>query len=202
MKFVALSALIGIALIAMTGMAMAAAPTPLPGQALVQSTLDAVKALPAANGNPKQRRQLLDTIDNSLALDLIAEQALGPQWGKLKQSERRRFVALFTEALEKVAYPKAGVFLNAVKITFLADSQKGDSESVRTMIERGESTKAPLIFEVVKRGTRSQIVEVVVDGQSIVKGIEFRFQTMIKEQGYPKLVEELQKRIAAADKGA
>ena len=56
--------------------------TPSPGQLVVQNTLDAVKALPAAKGNPRTRRKLLDTIDNSIALDLIAEHSLGAQWAK------------------------------------------------------------------------------------------------------------------------
>ena len=185
-----------------TGAVAAAQPTLSPGQAVVQSMLDSVKALPAAKGNPKEQRKLLDTIDNSLALDLIAEKSLGPQWAKLKQSERRRFVALFTQALEKVAYPKAGVFLNDMKLSFLANVSKPDSESVRTMISKGDTMKAPLFFELARRGTRWQIVDVIVDGQSIAGGVEFRIQNMVKEQGYPKLVEELQKQIAAADKAS
>src|SRR5258708_2326108 len=103
------------------GAVVAAAPTLSPGRAVVQATLDSAKALPASKADPKARRKLLDTIDNSIALDLIAEQSLGPQWAKLKQSERRRYVALLTEAFEKLAFPEAGAFLNGVTVTILAD---------------------------------------------------------------------------------
>lgn len=198
----ALAAFIGVTMAVTARMAGATEPTPSPGEALVRSTIDSVKALPASKGQPKVRRKLLDSIDSAMALDLLAEQALGKQWAKLAGSERRRFVALFTEALEKLAYPRAAAFLSQVELTFLGDERKGSSEIVRTMVAKGDNAKAPVVFDVAKRGIRWQIIDVTVDGESLSKAVAARIQQTLKKGSYKKLVEELHKRVAEADKAS
>jgi len=63
---------------------------------VVRGAIASIKALPATKRNPAARRELLDAIDNALALDFLAKQALGPQWVKLSEVERRHFVAIYS----------------------------------------------------------------------------------------------------------
>lgn len=158
-----------------------------------------MKALPASEGHPDTRRKLLDSIDNSLALDALAQQSLGPQWDKLSAAERHRFVALLTESLEKLAFPRAAVPLSQVKVTYLGAEKQGATEVVRTVIAKDGGGKLPVDFTLVPRGKRWQITEVMIDGTSITKVVSMRIQNAVQKEGYQKVVEELQKQVAFVD---
>lgn len=170
-----------------------------PGEAVVRGAIDSMKALPATKSQPETRRKLLDSIDNALALDLLAKQAIGPQWAKLSEVERRRFVTIFSESLEKLAFPRAAAALSQVKMSYLGNDQKASAEVVRTTIARGDGGKVPLDFNVVQRGARWQITDVTMDGISLSKAVASRIQQALDKEGYQKLIEELQKRVAEAD---
>jgi ABC-type transporter MlaC component len=172
-----------------------------PGEAVVRGAIDSLKALPATKGQPDAQRKLLDSIDNALALDLLARQALGPQWAKLNEVERRRFMATFTASLEKLAFPRAAVALSQIKVTYLGDDKKGSAGVVRTTIAKDDGGKVPVDFVVARRGARWQITDVTMDGESLSKAVSTRIQGALNQEGYQKLVEELQKRVAEADAG-
>jgi ABC-type transporter MlaC component len=170
-----------------------------PGEAVVRGAIDSMKALPAAEGHPEARRKLLDSLDSALALDLLAKQALGPQWAKLSEAERRHFVAIFTESLEKLAFPRAAAALAQVKVTYLSEAGKDSTEVVHTTIANDQGGQMPIDFEVAKRGNRWQIVDARIDGTSIAQEVSTRVQNALQSDGYQKLVEELQMQIRRAD---
>lgn len=193
-----LMAVAGVCAALMTMMTAPSAGAASPGEAVVRGAIDSMKALPATDGHPKAQRVLLDSIDNSLALDLLAQEALGPQWDKLSATERHHFVTVFTESLEKLAYPRAAAALSAVRVNYLGTQKQGAGEVVRTAIANEGGGQMPLDFAVVRRGTRWQITDAMMDGMSLSKVVSTRIQQSLQEQGYKKLVEDLQTQNASA----
>ena len=171
-----------------------------PSEAVVRGAIDSMRALPATKGHPEAQRKVLDAIDNALALDLLARQALGPQWDKLSVAERRHFIAVFTQSLEKIGFPRAAAMLSQVKVNFVGTDKTAATEVVRTTIAlEGGGGQMPIDFAVARRGAGWQIVDASVDGTSISKAVSTRIQAAVQSEGYQKLVEELQKQVALAD---
>jgi ABC-type transporter MlaC component len=189
------AATICAAVVMMTGLTARAAS---PAEAVVRGAIDSMKALPATEGHPGARRILLDSIDNSLALDLLAQQALGAQWGKLGVAERHHFVAVFTESLEKLAYPRAAAALSAVKVNYIGTDKQASGEVVRTVIANEGGGQMPIDFEVARRGARWQITDAMMDGMSLSKVVSTRIQQSLQDQGYQKMLDELQHQNAMA----
>ena len=165
---------------------------------VVRDTIAAMKKLPDSR-DPQARRKLLNSIDNSLALDLLAKQALGAQWGKLTPPERDNFVALFTESLEKLAFPRAASALAEVQVTYSGESDSASADVVHSEISRADGGKVPIDYRLAKRQSRWQIIDVTMDGQSLAKEVSTRIQSAIHSEGYPKLVAELRKQITQTD---
>ena len=171
-----------------------------PGEIVVRGAINSMKALPASDGHPEARRRLLDSIDNALALDLLASQALGPQWDKLSIEERRRFQAVFTRSLETLAFPRAAAALSLVKVNYLDAEPKPSAEVVRTTLGDASAGTVPLDFMVARRGTRWQITDVMMDGESLSKVVsDADSERGYETEGYQKLIEELQKQNTLAD---
>jgi phospholipid transport system substrate-binding protein len=171
-----------------------------PAEAVVRGAIDSMRSLPTTKGHPGAQRKVLDSIDSALALDLLAKQALGPQWDKLSAAERRHFVSVFTESLEKIGFPRAAAMLSQVKVNFVGSDKMASTEVVRTTITNaGGGGQMPVDYEVARRGARFQIVDAKVDGTSIAQAVSTRIQAAVRDEGYQKLVQELQKQVALAD---
>ena len=109
-------------------------------------------------------------------------------------------MAVFTQSIEKIGFPRAAAALSQVKVNYLGSAEnKASTAIVRTTIGRDDGGKVPIDFTVARRGPRWQIIDVVMDGQSLPDAVTKRFQVVMREKGYPKLVEELEKQIAHAD---
>ncbi len=174
-----------------------------PAQEVVRGAIDSMRTLPSTAGHPTAQRKLLDSIDNALALDLLAKQALGPQWDKLSAPERQHFVAIFTQSLEKLAFPRAAAALSEVKVNYVGENLKTASTVlVKTSMTNEGGGQLPMDFDVVERGARWQIVDVVMDGASLSNVMATRIQSSLANEGYQKLVEELQGQISRADGGS
>lgn len=174
-----------------------------PAQEVVRGAIDSMRNLPSTAGHPTAQRKLLDSIDNALALDLLAKQALGPQWDKLSAPERQHFVAIFTQSLEKLAFPRAAAALSEVKVNYVGENLKTASTVlVKTSMTNEGGGQLPMDFDVVERGARWQIVDVVMDGASLSNVMATRIQSSLANEGYQKLVEELQGQISRADGGS
>jgi phospholipid transport system substrate-binding protein len=170
-----------------------------PAEAVVRGAIASMKALPATAGEPAAQRKVLNSIDNALALDLLAKQALGPQWDKLSKTEQHRFVDVFTRSLEKIGFPPAAATLSQVKVNYLGSSNQGSEEVVRTAIANEGGGQMPIDFHLIRRGSRWQIVDAVADGMSLSGAISTRIQNAVTSEGYQKMLEELQTQVSAAD---
>jgi len=90
--------------------------------------------------------------------------------------------------------------LSQVKVSLLRGDKKSASvELVRTTIGNEGGGQLPTDFVLAKRGARWQIIDVVVDGESIAKAVSTRIHDALQKEGYQKLVEDLQKQVAQAD---
>lgn len=178
-----------------------AATVPGPGEAVVRRAIDSMRQL-ADSKDPAGKRKILDTIDRSLGVDSLAKSALGPQWDKLERSERVKFVALFTRALEKLAYPRAAQALKALDVSYKGEETKPSGHLVRTVIAKADGGKIQVNYLVAEEAGRWRINDVDLDGESLSQAVSARIQAALRQDGYPKLVADLSKRVAQTDSAA
>ncbi len=79
---------------------------------------------------------------------------------------------------------------------------KGILTLVRTTLGDASAGTVPLDFMVARRGTRWQITDVMMDGESLSKVVSAQIQNAVQTEGYQKLIEELQKQNTLAEAGA
>src|SRR5581483_5496524 len=85
-----------------------------------------------------QRRKLDESIDESLAIEKLSQQALGAQWSKLDRSERAHFMSLIKDLLEKIAYPNAALFFSGFKVNFVGEETHSADKVVKTAVSRSD----------------------------------------------------------------
>lgn len=171
-----------------------------PGEAVVRTAIDSMRQLASSN-DAAARRKILDSIDRTLAVEAIAKSALGPQWDKLDRPERSRFIALFTQALEKLAYPRAAQALSTLDVSYLGEDTRPAGHLVRTIIAKADGGRLQVNYLVDEEAGRWRIRDVDLDGESLSRAVTTRIQGALKQDGYPKMVADLRKRVQQSDSG-
>jgi ABC-type transporter MlaC component len=146
--------------------------------------------------DPEERDKLVASIDASLAIQRLSQQALGAQWGKLDSKERTHFVTLVTQLLEKIAYPNAARFFSGFQVKVLGEDAEGSRHIVRTLVSRPDGGSVAIDYILEPTDGRWVIVDVILDRQSLVASMTSQIQATLKASSYRDLVGQMQARLA------
>jgi ABC-type transporter MlaC component len=146
--------------------------------------------------DPEEREKLVTSIDGSLAIQRLSQQALGAQWSKLDSRERTHFVALVTQLLEKIAYPNAARFFSSFQVKVLGEDAEGGRRTVRTLVTRTDGGAVAIDYILEPTDGRWVIVDVILDHQSLVASMTSQIQATLKASSYRGLVDQMQARLA------
>ena len=144
-----------------------------------------------------ERRKLLErVIAGRFDYREMARRSLPKQWKVLTGAEQKEFVDLFQSFLS-ASYADKIEGYSGEKVQYLSERLEGDYAEVRTKLV-SEKTEIPIDYRLMGRAGEWFVYDVVADGISLVKNYRSQFDKIIRESGYPDLVEELRKKSKEA----
>lgn len=132
-------------------------------------------------------RMLADAFDFRSA----AELALGQYWHTRTAAERREFVPLFADLLERsyVSQVRSRLKVDgSLKIAYLRESIDGKYATVQTVIRREGREDVPFDYRMIRRGKRWLVRDVVIDGMSLVENYRAQFAKTIQASSFRQLI--------------
>jgi len=162
----------------------------------VKSAIDRVFVTvgnPALRGDEKivERRAAMRKIaDEILDFDEIARRSLGRYWLPLSEVQRKEFVGLFEDLLERSYIPKIELY-GGEKILYGGERVDGDLATVSTKIITKNSNAVPIDYRLLKHGERWMIYDISIEGISLVSNYRTQFNKIIQTSGYDGLVEKM-----------
>ncbi len=130
-----------------------------------------------------------------------AELALGREWQARTPEEREEFVQLFADLFERSyvlrVASKASV-KGGLRVRFLDESVDRDAATVRTALVSRDGGEILLDYQMIKRGERWMIRDVVLEGVSLVANYRAQFHSVIQGRSYPELVARMKAKTAEA----
>jgi len=149
-----------------------------------------------ASGKGEVRREAIRRVTDALFdWEETARQSLGPHWRQRTDAERRQFVALFRELLERTYLSKIELY-SGEKISYVGDSVDGDMATVRTVMLTKKQQEVPIDYRMLRRGNRWLVYDVAVEGVSLVSNYRGQFNDIIRTASYPALVRKMEAKIA------
>ncbi len=145
-----------------------------------------------------QRDKLVASIDSSLAIEKLSQQALGAKWSKLDSTEHKRFVTLVRQLLEKIAYPNAAQFFSGFTVKFTGEEAHSPSRIVKTIVNRSDGGAVSIDYVLAQSDGRWVIDDVLLDRQSLAASVTSQIQATLKASSYQGLVAQMEKRLAQA----
>ena len=181
-----------IASLALTSPAGAGEPT-----AQVRAVIDQVLAIqndPALQGPQHEDRRAVDikrVIAQSFNFNAMARQSLGREWDRLSPPQRQEFTEVLQDLFQD-SYGKLVLgFLKRETIRYGAERGEGEGATVKTVIERLAREQIPVDYRLWRSGGKWDIVDVVIDGVSIVETYRSQFIKIIRSASYDALLRKM-----------
>jgi phospholipid transport system substrate-binding protein len=192
---IAMLIVVGIWLIAILPLSAASATeNPRPAEAVVRQMIDSIRKLRTTEDRTS-RSKLISSIDDSLALDSLSQQALGAEWGKLDGAQRDEFLHLIRELLEKLAYPKASEFFADLDVQFGHEQAQGARRIVPTTVKRSEGGAVSITYVLQRTHGQWQVVDINLDGQSLAQSVTGQIQAVLRQGSYQSLIDQMKARL-------
>ena len=155
----------------------------------VFSTL-ADPALKAPDKAKERRELILKTVNERFDWEEMARRSLARHWPQRTPEEKREFVQLYKELLERVYMDKVeGYSWN--KILYEGESIDGDYGNVKVKILTAKDQVIRVEYRLLKKGNSWLIYDFSVEGVSLVNNYRTQFNDIMVKSSYQELIKKL-----------
>ncbi len=162
----------------------------------VQTTVDQVLSILknkdlAKRGKEAERRAALrKTIGARFDFEEMAKRSLATHWRNRTPEERKEFVALYTDLLERSYVSKIESYEDE-KIVFMDENLDGEYAFVKTKIVTKRNTQIPIDYRLKKENGQWYAYDVIIEGVSLVNNYRTQFNNIIRQNSYEALIKRM-----------
>ena len=131
----------------------------------------------------------------------MSKWVLGKHWKQASEEQRSEFIIQFKELLVRT-YARALLEYSGQEIKYFPVEQNPESNLAveRTELTSKSSAQLPILYRMHQKNEEWKVVDVSVDGVSLVTTYRGSFATQIKKNGFDSLLNELSKKNARLEK--
>jgi phospholipid transport system substrate-binding protein len=160
----------------------------------VETLLGAVRVLSEtkdAEAEAKAVKQISGTFD----VAGLSEACLRDTWKTLSDEEKKNFVGLFRELLEKVAYPKSSKFFKDTEIEVEEVTRENAKAEVSTLVVHPEEGEVEVAYCLEFLDGRWLIEDILLDGVSLRLDLRSQVQKILREESYEELKRRMREKL-------
>ncbi len=150
-----------------------------------------------------EKAQRLELVEKAAAKHLdfreMAKRSLESTWTSLNRGQQDEFVKVFSELL-KAHYANHLDDFAKTKVDYQGETNKAETSEVRILVIR-PNDKIPVNFRLRHEPQGWMIVDMTIEGVSMVDNFRTQFAAMIQECSYGELVRCMKDRLKAECKG-
>ena len=127
----------------------------------------------------------------------MSKWVLGKHWKQASEAQRSEFITQFKALLVRT-YARALLEYSGQEIKYFPSEQnpKSNIAVVKTELMSASNTHLPILYRMHQKNEEWKVVDVSVDGVSLVTTYRGSFATQIKKNGFDSLLNELSKKNA------
>ena len=160
----------------------------------VNALLGAVKIL-STEKETGANQKAVQTISQSFDLPGISKACLKKTWDGLSKEEQTKFVNLFQEVLEKVAYPKSAKFFKNTEVEIEEVKTNSGRSEVMTLVVHPEEGEVEVAYCLEQMNGQWLIKDILLDGVSLQIDLRSQMQKILREESYKELKRRLRDKL-------
>ncbi len=147
------------------------------------------------DNNEVVRDRLWEIINDLFDFNRISMLAVGPNWKKFTEKEKKDFTGVFTEFLGNTYLDKIQEAYHKDKIKYLKQNIINEKKAaVSTLILR-KNTQVPVDYSMIKINGTWKVYDVKIEGVSLVQNYRNQFANILLNESPEKLIERIKKKI-------
>lgn len=177
--------------------------SPLP---MIRSTVERAMAIlkdPAYQGQEQfsaRIRKLEEVVLPQIDSWEFARRCLGVHWHKINDEQRREFIRLFTQLIEKSYGGMLDRYPEGVRFSYDQERIEGNFAEVDTRVFSPDQDKPfSVIYRLHRTGGKWLIYDVVVENVSMVRNYRNQFSRIINRSSYEELVQAIERKLEQLD---
>lgn len=143
----------------------------------------------------EERRKLLRQIaDERFDWEEMARRALARHWAERTEDEKREFISLFSQLLDRTYMDRVDNY-SGERVIYEGDKVEGDYGIVRVKIVTSNDNEIPAEYRVRKKGNAWLIYDISIQGVSLINNYRSQFNSIIIKSSYQDLVKRLKAKL-------
>lgn len=138
-----------------------------------------------------ERRALIrKAILESFNFDEMAKRSLGLHWDSRTPEQKKEFIILFTDLLER-AYIKKIEKYTREKFIYTDENVDGDYSLVRSKIITTKNIEVSIEYKFFKKDNKWEVYDISINGVSLVNNYRTQFNKIIRTHSYEELIKKM-----------
>jgi ABC-type transporter lipoprotein component MlaA/ABC-type transporter MlaC component len=147
----------------------------------------------------EQSQRIIGVVRERFDFREMSRRVIGQQWRSLSEKEQGEFEALFTELLQYAYVGKIDEY-SGQQVQFTQQRIRGERAEVQTLLV-DKDRSIPVSYIMLLRGDQWMAYDVVVEGVSLIRNYMEQFSEILRKDGYPGLVKQIEEKIVELEKG-
>jgi phospholipid transport system substrate-binding protein len=144
----------------------------------------------------EERRKLIrKAADERFDWEEMARRSLARHWAGRTDEEKREFIPLFSDLLERTYMDKVEGY-SGEKVVYEGETVEGDFGVVKVEILTATDTEISVEYRVRRKGNGWFIYDVSIEGVSLVNNYRSQFNSIILRSSYRELIKRLEAKLA------
>jgi len=166
----------------------------------IKQTTDKILSIvtnPASKAQSKtaeKEKLIRQAVDERFDWGEMARRSLATHWAKRTPEERKEFVPLFSDLLERT-YMKKVEDYSGEKVLYEGETKDGDYATVKVKIVTKKNKDILVEYRLKKEGNDWLIYDVSIMGVSLVNNYRTQFNSIISQSSYENLVKRLREKV-------
>jgi phospholipid transport system substrate-binding protein len=162
----------------------------------MKETTDKIIAIvsdPALKGSDKseaKKQSIRDVVDEVIDWEEMSRRSLGIHWQKRTDEEKKEFVRLFSQLIEKTYRDKVEDYAGE-KVNYVGEKLDGDYAEVESRILTSKNTEIPVNYKMTRKQDKWWVYDIVIEGVSFVNNYRTQFNSILASSSYAGLVKQL-----------
>jgi phospholipid transport system substrate-binding protein len=156
------------------------------------------KKFQAPEMKTKREQMIIEAVDSVFNWEEFSKRALAKNWSKRTDSEKKDFITLFGQLVERTYMAKTQQYTGG-KISFLDEKIDGEYGNVSTQLVTSAGTQIPVEYRVMKKDSTWWVYDVNIEGVSLVNNYRSQFNDILTKSSYEELVKRLKEKLAKGE---
>ncbi len=164
----------------------------------IRVTVDEVMDIIANKSLDAQQRraQIRQAVLKRFGFDGMAQRFLAQHWRTLNPQQRKDFVELFTDLLERSYINRIESYRGGRQgVRYTKEDSSGDTATVDTEISSERGDTAAVEYKLLHKDNDWKVYDIIIEGVSLVNNYRTQFNTIIMKDSYAGLMKQMRLKL-------